>query len=186
MVKAIDLERGGRSTDQLAEALIKELFHGGTELEVGLHEDGRRTRLETFSSDVRQTAMPVNHRSVIVVTGGARGVTSAALIALAHENAPRMLLLGRTSLASEHLCCKGARTDAEIKKALLESTESQGRNVSPVELGELATVIISLEQKENVLWLPPEAVRSFQGRDFVVIQDGDVQRRVVVRLGLET
>ena len=55
-----------------------------------------------------------------------------------------------------------------------------------VELGELATVIISLERKENVLWLPPEAVRSFQGRDFVVIQDNDAQRRVVVRLGLET
>jgi HlyD family secretion protein len=55
-----------------------------------------------------------------------------------------------------------------------------------VELGELATVTIFLEQKEDVLWLPPEAIRSFQGRDFVVIQDGDLQRRVVVRLGLES
>ena len=55
-----------------------------------------------------------------------------------------------------------------------------------VELGELATVIISLERKDDVLWLPPEAVRTFQGRDFVVVQDGDTQRRVVVRLGLET
>ena len=50
----------------------------------------------------------------------------------------------------------------------------------------MATVTIFLEQKEGVLWLPPEAIRSFQGRDFVVIQDGDLQRRVVVRLGLES
>jgi multidrug efflux pump subunit AcrA (membrane-fusion protein) len=54
-----------------------------------------------------------------------------------------------------------------------------------LELGELATVVILLEQKEDVLWLPPVAIRSFQGRDFVVIQDGDVQPRVDVRLGLE-
>jgi multidrug efflux pump subunit AcrA (membrane-fusion protein) len=55
-----------------------------------------------------------------------------------------------------------------------------------LELGELATVIIFLEQKDDVLWLPPAAIRSFQGRDFVVIQDGDVQRTVDVRLGLES
>jgi RND family efflux transporter MFP subunit len=55
-----------------------------------------------------------------------------------------------------------------------------------LELGELASASIFLEQKENVLWLPPQAIRSYQGRDFVVVRDGDVQRRVVVRLGLES
>ena len=55
-----------------------------------------------------------------------------------------------------------------------------------LEIGELATVIILLEQKDDVLWLPPAAVRSFQGRNFVVIQDGDDQRRADVRLGLES
>jgi multidrug efflux pump subunit AcrA (membrane-fusion protein) len=55
-----------------------------------------------------------------------------------------------------------------------------------LEIGELGTVVIFLEQKDDVLWLPPVAIRSFQGREFVVIQDGDVQRRVDVRLGLES
>ena len=55
-----------------------------------------------------------------------------------------------------------------------------------LEIGELATVIILLEQKDDVLWLPPAAIRSFQGRDFVVIQDGDHQWRADVRLGLES
>jgi len=55
-----------------------------------------------------------------------------------------------------------------------------------LEIGELATVVIFLEQRENVLWLPPAAMRTFQGRNFVVIQDGDVQRRVDVHLGLES
>lgn len=54
-----------------------------------------------------------------------------------------------------------------------------------LELGELATVLITLEQKDSALWLPPAAIRTFQGRDFVVIQDGSVQRRVDVKLGIE-
>ncbi len=53
-------------------------------------------------------------------------------------------------------------------------------------MGEVATVIIQLEERENVLWISPAALRTFQGRDFVIIQDGDVQRRVDVRLGLKT
>lgn len=54
-----------------------------------------------------------------------------------------------------------------------------------LESGELATVNITLEQKDNALWLPPAAIRTFQGRDFVVIQDGAVQRRVDVKLGIK-
>ncbi|MCI0396440.1 MAG: efflux RND transporter periplasmic adaptor subunit [Chloroflexi bacterium] len=53
-------------------------------------------------------------------------------------------------------------------------------------LGELATVVIVLEEKQDVLWLPPAAIRTFQGRNFVVVQDGDGQRRVDVRLGIES
>ena len=40
-----------------------------------------------------------------------------------------------------------------------------------LELGELATVTIILEQKDDALWLPPAALRTFQGRDFVVVQE---------------
>lgn len=53
-------------------------------------------------------------------------------------------------------------------------------------LGELATVVIVLEEKENALWLPPAAIRTFQGRSFVVIQEADGQRRADVRLGIQS
>jgi len=56
-----------------------------------------------------------------------------------------------------------------------------------LEMGELATVIITLEEKQDALWLPPAAIRTFQGRDFVVVQDDDgSQRRIDVRLGIES
>jgi RND family efflux transporter MFP subunit len=53
-------------------------------------------------------------------------------------------------------------------------------------LGELAEVTITLQEKENVLWLPPAAIRKFQGRNFVVVQHEGGQQRVDVRLGIES
>jgi RND family efflux transporter MFP subunit len=51
-------------------------------------------------------------------------------------------------------------------------------------LGEIATVIVEIEKRQDVLWLPPAALRTFQGRDFVIYLDGEIQRRADVRLGL--
>jgi RND family efflux transporter MFP subunit len=53
-------------------------------------------------------------------------------------------------------------------------------------LNEVATIVVQLEVQENVLWLPPGALRTFQGRDFVFIEENGVQRRVDLRLGLRS
>jgi RND family efflux transporter MFP subunit len=55
-----------------------------------------------------------------------------------------------------------------------------------VEPGDLVRVTVVLEQKDNVLWLPPAAIRTFEGRRFVVLQEGAGQRRVDVTLGIES
>jgi RND family efflux transporter MFP subunit len=55
-----------------------------------------------------------------------------------------------------------------------------------LELGDLMRVTVVLEQKPGVLWLPPQAIRTFEGRNFVVIQDGDGQRRVDVKVGIKS
>jgi multidrug efflux pump subunit AcrA (membrane-fusion protein) len=52
-------------------------------------------------------------------------------------------------------------------------------------LGDLARVSVVLERKEDALWLPPQAIRTFEGRKFVVIQEGEAQRRVDVKVGIE-
>ncbi|MGQ9629733.1 MAG: efflux RND transporter periplasmic adaptor subunit [bacterium] len=54
-----------------------------------------------------------------------------------------------------------------------------------LEVGDLARATIVLEEKKDVLYLPPEAVRVYQGRRFIVVQDGDRRRRVDVKLGLQ-
>jgi multidrug efflux pump subunit AcrA (membrane-fusion protein) len=55
-----------------------------------------------------------------------------------------------------------------------------------VEPGDLVRVTVVLEQKDGVLWLPPAAIRTFEGRKFVVIQAGAGQRQVDVTLGIES
>lgn len=64
-----------------------------------------------------------------------------------------------------------------------EITDLRGQTLQP---GAVAKIDIVLERKENVLWLPPDAIRSFEGRRFVVVRDGDRERRVVVRIGIQT
>jgi multidrug efflux pump subunit AcrA (membrane-fusion protein) len=52
-------------------------------------------------------------------------------------------------------------------------------------LGDLARVQVVLQRKADALWLPPQAVRTFEGRKFVVVQEGEAQRRLDVKVGIE-
>jgi len=53
-------------------------------------------------------------------------------------------------------------------------------------LGDLVRITVELERKADVLWLPPQALRVFDGRRFAVVQDGEAQRRVDVTVGIQT
>lgn len=54
-----------------------------------------------------------------------------------------------------------------------------------LEAGALVRVSVVLQKKDNVLWLPPAAIRTFQGKDFVLVMEGEGQRRVPVKLGIK-
>lgn len=53
------------------------------------------------------------------------------------------------------------------------------------ELGERISFEVKIAERDDVLWLPVGAIRQFSGRDFVVVQEDGVERRVDVELGLE-
>jgi hypothetical protein len=48
----------------------------------------------------------------------------------------------------------------------------------------LVNVAIVVTRKEDVLWIPPQTIRTYSGRKFVVVQEGNVQQRVDVILGV--
>lgn len=71
--------------------------------------------------------------------------------------------------------------DKSTRIALDQTQEEAG-----FKMGDLVRVQAELERKDDVLWLPPQALRIFDGRRFAVVQDGDVQRRVDVTVGIQT
>jgi membrane fusion protein, macrolide-specific efflux system len=52
------------------------------------------------------------------------------------------------------------------------------------QVGDMVNLSTILEKKAGVLWLPSQAVREFEGRYFVILQDGESQRRVDVKVGI--
>ena len=56
----------------------------------------------------------------------------------------------------------------------------------PLVAGEFINIEVIAAVRENTLLLPDAAVRRFGGRTFVVVQDGDRQRRIDIRTGLES
>ena len=56
----------------------------------------------------------------------------------------------------------------------------------PLVLNDAVVVTITIDEREDVLWLPKAALRTFQGETFVYVEIGGVQRRVNVMTGLES
>lgn len=102
-------------------------------------------------------------------------------VSLALPNRPGRELAG-TIRRLPYLVTGGALPIEDQDTGTRISIDNQAGYFSP---GDLVRCIVILERKENVLWLPPQAIRTFEGRRFVVVKDGEVQRRVDVRLGIE-
>jgi len=65
-------------------------------------------------------------------------------------------------------------------------TIDQSQEEAGYKMGDLVRIQAELERKENVLWLPPQALRTFDGRRFAVVQEPEQQRRVDVTIGIQT
>jgi acyl transferase domain-containing protein len=123
-VKAIDCQRAARDEHAVAAAIAEELLTGGSTLNVGLRADGTRW---TVTQD---EAAPVTADSVLVATGGARGVTAAALLALAATHRPRMLLIGRTALVDEPDFLAVARDEKSLTRLLADQAQARSDTTS--------------------------------------------------------
>ncbi|NLS79973.1 MAG: HlyD family efflux transporter periplasmic adaptor subunit [Chloroflexi bacterium] len=51
-------------------------------------------------------------------------------------------------------------------------------------MGDVAACTVLLEEEKEALWLPPAAVRSFEGRNFVVVDQEGRQRRIDIKVGI--
>ena len=117
--KAIDLGRDWADADQAAEALAAELLLAGP-AEVGLSRSGLRTLDAAGRPPISANGdLPFGPGDVILATGGARGVTAEAAVALARAYRPTLVLLGRSPAPeAEPDWLAPLNAEAEIKRAL--------------------------------------------------------------------
>ena len=107
-----------------------------------------------------------------------------------------LTLLGVGQAATVQLNTQGNKTFPAHLTSLPLGSNSSGQDQSTIItlddtglaliLGEAASVTVVIDEHQNVLWLPPAALRTFQGQDSVLVEAGGVQRRVDVRLGLKS
>ncbi|MEQ1572270.1 MAG: SDR family NAD(P)-dependent oxidoreductase, partial [Myxococcota bacterium] len=106
--RAIDLAADGVDPRQVADRIVSELVAGGADLTIAIDREGVRSALGWAPVAPPEPQLPRD--TVWVVSGGARGVTLDALLALAPGH-PRLLLLGRSADpgdALERLAAAGA------------------------------------------------------------------------------
>jgi acyl transferase domain-containing protein/NADP-dependent 3-hydroxy acid dehydrogenase YdfG len=131
-VRSIDLECGKLRPQQLGQRLADELLEGGDERETGLPAAGGRVRLALTECAAEPAAkVRITAQTVVVASGGARGVTAAALLALAKAQQPKIALLGRTALAPEPAECAGLVEEGALRQALLTAEKNVGRQLAP-------------------------------------------------------
>jgi acyl transferase domain-containing protein/NAD(P)H-dependent flavin oxidoreductase YrpB (nitropropane dioxygenase family)/NAD(P)-dependent dehydrogenase (short-subunit alcohol dehydrogenase family) len=134
-VKAVDLapQEGSAS---LAEHLLAELKANDDQTEIG-YMDGRRLVLEPVLSPALDRAkLTIGADWVLLVTGGARGITADVALELAERYQPTLLLVGRTPLPApeEAPDTAGLTEPRNLKGALIERLRSQGQPVAPAQV----------------------------------------------------
>ncbi len=143
VTKMVDIERAGRAVQLVAADIASELLNGGADREVGLRADGTRIGLRVEPVDVESGAVPIGADDVIVVSGGARGVTAATIIELARSSRSAFVLLGRSPLTEEPEQYGAALDDAALKQLLLAESNAAGEKLTPAKLKKLVGAVLA-------------------------------------------
>jgi len=165
--RAIDVAPQWSDTAAIAQAVSAELFCANNDssapVEVGLTPDG--SSVQRIGLTLAPVPLPENRplhtgiepQDVIVISGGARGVTAAAAKTLAGRTHATIIMLGRSSSPTpEPAWLKPAYTHAEMKRALLENAFGN-QSVAPAQLEKVyrayktnREINTTLKQLENI------------------------------------
>jgi acyl transferase domain-containing protein/NAD(P)H-dependent flavin oxidoreductase YrpB (nitropropane dioxygenase family)/NAD(P)-dependent dehydrogenase (short-subunit alcohol dehydrogenase family) len=131
--KVIDVDPG-EAVDLIATNVLEELGVDDGEVEVGRARDRRlvlRLRPAPHLED-GETAPALDASSVVLVTGGARGITAEIAEELARAYRPTLVLVGRAPYpdAQEDAAMAGIEPGRELKAALIADLRARG--VAPV------------------------------------------------------
>jgi NAD(P)-dependent dehydrogenase (short-subunit alcohol dehydrogenase family) len=146
VVRHIDLAPA--SAELHASWLAQELLQTAP-VEVGVSAQGRVVPSSWLAPEAAPgVALPLGVSDVVVVSGGARGVTAACVIALAQRSHCRFVLLGRSRIdVAESSAVQDAKDEAALKRALF----SEDPTMKPAAAGKAASSILAArEARANI------------------------------------
>lgn len=148
--RAIDLDWCEPET--AARRVVAELFSDDEAVEVGYRED-ERLGIYVVPAPVagRGATEPLDGDAVVLITGGARGITAEAALLLAELYRPTLVLVGRTPQEPEGPATAGAREERELKHAIMERQRAAGVTATPATIeAEFRRLIAQREVEENL------------------------------------
>ncbi|GHH33688.1 polyketide synthase [Lentzea cavernae] len=119
VVRSVDVNPKESHRD-IATALLAEIGPGPA---VVGYQAGRRQVIEAIETALEPAPLTLDADSVVLLTGGARGITALAAAELADRTGCHIELIGRTPVAAEDHRLSHATTEPELVKALFELGE---------------------------------------------------------------
>ncbi len=152
--RAVDFSENA-SPNFAAENIFKE-FHDSNRgiIEVGYDGDRRVTTTETVDTVVEPAELQtkITTDSVILVSGGAKGVTATCIKALAKAIPARFILLGRSDINFElPSYASGNLDERALKSEILSNLKSSGQKASLADVKKIYNNIISKKEIEATL-----------------------------------
>ncbi len=145
-VRSIDLSLAFDDPGEAAQQLVDELSEGEG-MEIGLAPEGRiEVQLQSSAEDEPQGEL-LRDGGLVIVTGGARGVTAACVEEVARRYQPNFLLLGRTAAPGDEPDWALGVADDQLESRYFEL---QGQKVSPAAIRARATEILRMREMSRL------------------------------------
>jgi NAD(P)-dependent dehydrogenase (short-subunit alcohol dehydrogenase family) len=132
----------------------------------------------------------INHSSVFVVSGGARGITAQCVLRLAQDYPCKWILLGRSPISDpEPTWAMGCTDAAELKQRCIAAMQAAGEKPTPVKIQKQIQAIAARRDIQTTLQLLASLGRTVEYLSADVTDLPGLQRAiapVVERLGMIT
>jgi acyl transferase domain-containing protein/NAD(P)-dependent dehydrogenase (short-subunit alcohol dehydrogenase family)/acyl carrier protein len=152
LMRAVDFD--GQSDEDIARLLVDELASDCREPEVGYVgtvRHGSITSSQPLTASPFPASVVPSGDWVVLVTGGARGITAEIVEELVRPGM-RLVLLGRTAAPAPESAETTAYADAaQLKAALLKARMARGEKPKPVEIDrEVSRILVDREIRANL------------------------------------
>ncbi|MBE0478692.1 SDR family NAD(P)-dependent oxidoreductase, partial [Candidatus Aerophobetes bacterium] len=161
-VKCIDVALD-TAPEILSARIWQELTARDDDIEIGLTKKGRwKIELEKDTLEEKTfSSPPIDSQSLILITGGARGITAEVTLQLAAKYKPQLIIIGRTPfLHNESSETKKLHSPQLLRKYFTEKLQQKDARITPRMIEEYVQKILKERQvRSNLLRMEKAGAR---------------------------